>query len=669
HDLKLLLAYGTVSQLGFLITIIGVGTRSAALAGIAMVTAHALFKSALFLIVGVVDRSTGSRDLRKLSGMRRTMPVVFVITLIAAPSMAGLPPLAGFVAKEAVFAAFIDLDKDTGVGPIAWVVLAGLVLGSILTMAYTARFVWGIFGDKQGVDVCVPRRPASTSFILAPAVLAAVGLVVGFLGARETELLRGYVDLFPEGAHEPELVLWHGFNLPLALSAVSVIGGLLLFLARKPIAEGQRTLAEHLRLPDAERAFYRLMRGIDRLAVEVTGATQRGSLPVYLTIILLVLIAVPGSALVRNREWGDVYAWDTPIQAVVAAVIAIAAIVTARSRRRLRAVLVVGVTGYGTAMLFVLHGAPDLALTQILVETVMLVIFILVLRRLPPYFSVRPVTGTRWFRVAIGVAVGAVAAGVGLAAAGSRTATPISTDFAPEAVSYGGGKNIVNVILVDIRAWDTLGELSVLVVAATGVASLIYLITGRTTQVRPSEAIRDNTKASPNVPHKQTWLRAGRTVDPASRSIVFEVITRLVFHTVIVFSVYLIFSGHNAPGGGFAGGLIAGIALMIRYLAGGRYELDEAAPVDAGLVLGLGLATAALSGLVPILLGGEVLQSATIDISLGFVGELHLVTSLFFDLGVYLVVVGLMLDILRSLGGGIDADQTTDEPTDEEVRV
>jgi multicomponent Na+:H+ antiporter subunit A len=322
-----------------------------------------------------------------------------------------------------------------------------------------------------------------------------------------------------------------------------------------------------------------------------------------------------------------------------------------RSRRRLRAVLLVGVTGYGTALLFVAHGAPDLALTQILVETFLLVTFVLVLRRLPPFFSDRPFNLSRWVRVAIGVAAGTAVAGFALVTADARTAEPVSQGFAEPAYDYGGGKNIVNVTLVDIRAWDTLGELSVLVVAATGVASLIFLITDRSR--RPRRPTLDS-HADDDAPVGR-WLRSARAITDSRRSVVFEIVTRLIFHAVIVFSIYLMLVGHNLPGGGFAGGLVAGLALMIRYLAGGRAELDEAAPVDAGIVLGTGLATAALSGLLPTLLGGGVLQSAIVDIDIPVLGTLHLVTSVFFDIGVYLVVVGLALDVLRSLGSGIDA--------------
>ena len=662
YDVKLLLAYGTVSQLGFLMVIVGVGTRAAALAGVAMIVAHALFKSALFLVVGVVDRCTGTRDVRELTGMRRRMPVLFCTALLAAASMAGLPPLAGFVAKESVYGAFIDIaENGEGTGFETWfaiAVIVGLFLGSLLTVAYSARFLWGVFADKPGVEAPAGKRRPMPMFVFAPVLLGASSLALGFLGHPETEVLAPYAEQFPAGAHEPYLSLWHGWTGALAISAAAVVGGVVLFWQRRRVA------ALHWGWPsrlDAEHAYRAVMRSVDRLAVETTGRSQSGSLPVYLSVILVAFVLLPGTALAVNGDWsGNYHLWDTPAQAVVAAIMVGAAVLTVRSRRRLRAVILVSVTGYGTALLFILHGAPDLALTQILVETVTLVVFVLVMRRLPAYFSSRPLSKSRWWRIALGIAVGLVTSGIAFVASGSRTAAPISEEFAEHAVDYGGGKNIVNVTLVDIRAWDTMGELTVLVVAATGVASLIFLITGRSGRLQrlPQRDEEDD------APTAGRWIAAGPLLRTDRRSLVFEVVTRLLFHTIIVFSIYLIFSGHNNPGGGFAGGLIAGLALMVRYLAGGRHELDNAAPIDAGVVLGLGLSIAMVAAIAPLAFGGDVLQSAVVDLHPPLLGDIHLVTSLFFDIGVYLVVIGLMLDVLRSLGGGIDRHGENPESTE-----
>jgi len=286
---------------------------------------------------------------------------------------------------------------------------------------------------------------------------------------------------------------------------------------------------------------------------------------------------------------------------------------------------------------------------------VSLLVFVLVLRRLPSHFTDRPLPRNRFWRIALGTAVGLTVCGFLVVAASARTATPLTPELARAAVDFGGGYNIVNVILVDTRAWDTFGEISVLVVAATGVASLIFIDT-RVPNIRrvheisyPSDVVK-----LPTRPGRRAWLPGPRTMPPERRSIIFEVVTRMSFHLILAVGAYLLFAGHNNPGGGFAAGLVVGSALAIRYLVGGRYELDEAAPVDAGVVLGLGLCVAAVSALLPLAFGGEVLQTATIEADLPLLGSVKLVTSLLFDIGVLLVVVALLLDLLRSLGSGID---------------
>ncbi|MGA5759659.1 Na+/H+ antiporter subunit A [Nonomuraea bangladeshensis] len=676
HDAKLLLAHGTVSQLGLLMAVFGAGSRDAALAGTAMLLAHALFKATLFLVVGVVDRSTGTRDLRELSGLGRRAPWLAAVAALAGASMAGLPPTAGFVAKEAIFEALLHGSA------VERVVLGGLVLGSALTVAYTLRLLRGVFATKPAVTPTRPRR-IGWAFAGPAAVLAVAGLAVGGFAPAVDRMLAVYADTVYAGAVYAgaaqagavgngqadaaqigaaqanavqiaaaqsgdghaivvpyQLALWHGFTPALGLSALALAGGARLFLLAARLPGGVRSTGA--------RAYDRVLTWVGRLAVELTGATQRGSLPFSLGVILLVMVALPGGMMLAGRPWSaEGRAWDTPAQAVVAAGVIVAAVIAVRASRRLTAMILVGVTGYGTAVLFVLHGAPDLALTQFLVETVTIAMFVLVLRRLPPRFSRRP---SRRGRAAIGVAVGVVAAGMAYAATSARQAEPISSGFADLAVSYGGGDNVVNVILVDIRAWDTMGEIAVLVAAATGVASLIF---------RGSAALRRRTGSpgpASRTPVAGRWLATAPRPATEGTSIILQVVTRLLFHVIVLLSVYLLFSGHNAPGGGFAAGLVCGLALTVRYLAGGRAELNAAAPVDAGAVLGAGLFVSVGTGAAAMLLGGDVLQSATLDLSLPVLGEVHLVTSVFFDIGVYLIVVALVLDILRSLGAPIGAD-------------
>nr|WP_240896727.1 Na+/H+ antiporter subunit A [Kineococcus vitellinus] len=656
HDLKLLLAHGTVSQLGFLVVLVGAGSRAAALAGIALLVAHATFKAALFLVVGVVDHQTGTRDLRELSGLGRRVPLLAVAGTVAAASMAGVPVTLGFVAKEAAYEAFLH-DRP-------WV-LAVLVAGSVLTAAYSARFVWGAFCRKPGVPDSTAPRPGA-GLLAPPLVLAAATLLLGPLARsldRPAALVAGQnAGLATDpGGELTHLAPWHGFSTVLLLTAVTLGLAAALFLLRAPVERAQARLP---RVPGADEGYRRTVRAVDRVAVEVTGATQRGSLPVYLASILLVVVLVPGGALLWTRPWpADVVLADHPAQVLVGAVVVAAALLAVRARRRLRAVVLAGVTGYGVTLLFVLHAGPDLALTQALAETLTLVVFVLALRRLPPHFSRRPALSRRWVRIAIGVVVGLCTSGFALVASGARVAVPTSVDLPQWAYDYGGGRNVVNVTLVDVRAWDTMGEISVLLVAATGVASLVFR--RRTGSIDRAVAAHHEplTAAGRGPVRRGRWLPAESTVSPERRSVVFEVVTRLTFHAIVVLSLYLVFSGHNQPGGGFAGGLVAGLALLVRYLAGGRHEFNTAVPVSAGWLLGSGLFLSAGTGLAGILIGQDVLQTAIVHLDLPVLGHVKLVTSLFFDIGVYLLVVGLVVDIVRSLGAEVDRQvEEGDEP-------
>lgn len=664
YDLKLLVAYGTVSQLGFLTAIFGVGTQAAALAGLALLLAHGLFKACLFLVVGIIDHGTGTRDLRQLSGLGRRMPVLFWVSVLAAASMAGLPPLAGYVAKESVFEAFVLLvtDDEAGIGTVgSAAALAGIVLGSVLTVAYSARFLWGAFAEKDGVPEPHAHH-ASWGFAAAPTVLGMASVVVGLAAAGMDELLAPYAGRYAAG-EEIHLALWHGITPALGMSALAIGGGIAVFL-------GTDALTRRRYLPlrmDAERGYRATMRTTERVAVEVTGATQRGSVRIYLGVILIVAVLVTTIGGLSNgllgESWtGELRWWDMPAQLAVGVVVGLAAVAATRARRRLKAILLVGVSGYGAGVLFYLHGAPDLAFTQVLVETVTIVAFVLILRRMPMYFSDRPFTGERWVRVGIAAAVGLAVTVFALAASGARMRPPVSEAFPEQAYEEGGGQNVVNVTLVDIRAWDTLGEISVLVVAATGIASVIFL-RSRGGRMLSRRDVLDSVRTRTD---HRTWLPGGKLLEPEQRSVIFEVVTRLIFHVIVLYSIFLLFAGHNAPGGGFIGGLVAGLALVVRYLAGGRHELALAAPVDAGVLVGGGLVTAVGTGLVSLLAGGGMLESYQLDVHLPVLGEMHLVTSLFFDIGVYFVVVGLTLDVLRSLGAEIDRQV---EASESEERV
>ena len=471
-DLKRVLAFGTVSQLGFLMVLVGAGTREAATAGAALLLAHGLFKSTLFLCVGVIDHSTGTRDLRALSGLGRRMPVLSTVSVLAALSMAGVPPLFGFISKEAAYEAFLGGDTfDTAA-------FAGLFVGSVLTAAYSARFVWGAFARKPGCPDTVVHAPSA--LLMAPVVvLGTAGLVLGLVPGLADPLVQAYSSTLP--GEEEHLALWHGLKPALLWSVGTLLSGAALFVLREQVRLGQRRLTGVLGRVDADEAYDSLLVGMDRAAVRSTALVQSGSLPLYLGTVLLTLVLLPGSALLaRTTVSDDLTAWDRPLQPVVAVVIAVAAIATARARRRFNAVLLLGAVGYGIAVLFVLQGGPDLALTQFLVETLALVIFVFVLRRLPSTFTHRSLRLSQARRMAVALSVGAFVTLAVLVSTQSRAAPPASQAYLDRALPEGGGSNVVNVILVDFRGFDTLGEITVLAVAAMGIASLV--LAGRTRQ-------------------------------------------------------------------------------------------------------------------------------------------------------------------------------------------
>ncbi|MCS5717227.1 Na+/H+ antiporter subunit A [Herbiconiux sp. CPCC 205763] len=697
NDLKLLLAYGTVSQLGFLTVVVGFGTRDAALAGAALLLAHALFKATLFLVVGIVDHDEGTRDLREISGLGRRRPLLAAVALIAVASMAGIPPLLGFVAKEAVLTAFLEADTPWG-----WVALTGVSLGSILTVAYSARFFWGAFASKPapaaasggsgvvGVHGQSPQKlqpeptpqklqPEPTThkpdqlILIAPIILTFATIAGGFAAAPIGHALETYADTVPGGG-DYHLALWHGLEPALGISALIIAAGLALFALRKPVAKLQKKVPP---LIDASRSYWSILRGVDQLAARVTLTAQRGGLPQYIGTILLVFVLCLGAATALNRTWPTEFvAWDYPAQVFVAAAMAVAAVMAARASHRLAAVLLVGATGFGLVVLFAFHGAPDLALTQALVESVTIVVFVLVLRRLPVKIAQHNTPVRKGWRILIGTLVGVTMGLVGLIALGARQAPGLGEELARLAVDVGHGKNVVNVMLVDIRAWDTMNELSVLVVVATGVASLIF-VTGRNFTVprlRESRKRRSGGQRTRLVddPHTSTetddpdsrqhsWLLGGKTLSPENRSLILEVLVRLIFHPAIVVSIFLLFAGHNAPGGGFAAGILAGLALIARYLAGGRYEIGETLPIGPGVILGAGMLLATGTAVGSLFFGGEILQSAYFEADVPILGHISFGTSTIFDIGVYLVVIGVVLDILRALGGEVDRQLAEDD--------
>jgi multicomponent Na+:H+ antiporter subunit A len=471
-DLKLLLAFGTVSQLGFMVALFGAATEAAVFAGAALLIAHGAFKAALFMTVGVIDHATGTRDLRALSGLRRRMPAVAVAAALAAASMAGLPPLAGYVAKEEALAALAPGGGLPGWLGILW--LAGVVLGSAFTVAYSWRFWWGAFADKRAL---APRHPAEVhhapalGFWLPAGLLAATGLLLGVVPGIESPLVEAAtVSLSPE-AHPHGLALWHGFGPAVVLTGVVFGLGALLIARRQRVTRLQDAMP---RIPHATGAYAGALAGVNRVADRVAAVTQSGSLPVYLGIILAAVIAAPTLVLARGTsDWLPSYLADSWLQAVAIGVAIACAIGVVRSRRRFEAVLAMGGVGYATVTLFALHGAPDLALTQLLIETLGLIVFALALQHLPAPFHVVEWRLSQTIRRLIALATGVFVTGFALIAGAQRTGAPLAEGLLARSLPDAHGRNVVNVVLVDFRGLDTLGEITVLAVAGLGIAALV----------------------------------------------------------------------------------------------------------------------------------------------------------------------------------------------------
>jgi multicomponent Na+:H+ antiporter subunit A len=564
YDLKQLLAFGTVSQLGFLMVLLGIGQPEATVAGCALLLAHGLFKAALFMVVGIVDHQAGTRDIRALPALGRGWTPTKVVAVVSAASMAGVPPLAGFIAKESAYEALAHGSSGDRL------VLAGIVAGSVLTVAYSLRFAWALLhpgpvvpatasgraghevtvatpphahaeavagaedaasegddtddiGFRTGAEVGAvagtrrglpPDRPAhaptpvvpatgtaaaaaaATEPVAAPdpgflapaAVLAVATVVFGVAPGTYSALVDAGANALDAAAHA-HLTLWHGVTAPLLLTLLTFALGGLVFVGRRPVAKAQAALAPPV---SALGVYEATVRGLTRLADQVTRVAQPGSLPLYLSVIVLTAMVVPGLGLILGDDWWP--GWPELIGAradiPAAALLVGGAVAAALATRRFTAALLLGSVGYGMALVFVILGAPDLALTQFTIETLSVVLFLLALRRLPDGFGRRTPSRARWGKVAVGATVGAFVFVLALAVGGARTRAPVSGDMIEDAYPEGGGHNVVNVILADIRALDTLGEVAVLSIAAVG-ATAITRVGRRPPSARPEDEERD----------------------------------------------------------------------------------------------------------------------------------------------------------------------------------
>ncbi|TNF60051.1 MAG: monovalent cation/H+ antiporter subunit A [Burkholderiales bacterium] len=644
HDLKGLLAYSTVSHLGLITFLVGLGSPLAAVAAVFHVLNHATFKASLFMIAGIVDHETHSRDMRRLGGLWSLMPWTATLSMVAAASMAGVPLTNGFLSKEMFFT---EAVAGTA-GVWSWLVPAAVTLAGVFSVAYSLRFVHDTYfnGPLGDVPNTHPHEPP-LGMKLPAMLLVTLCILVGLLPAATFGPLVDVAATALVARPLPgyHLSIWHGFNLPLLMSAVALVAGVALYFW---LARGRRL--HHISSEDwfgAATGRQLFESGVDRLfglAGRVSQRLENGSLQRYL-VWLVVSVIVMGAAPLVGSDIGTGSRELLPANPLASAVwllllVTCVALVLSH-HNRLLAVVLVGVVGLAASLAFVSLSAPDLALTQLSVELVSTVLLLMGLALLPAH-SPRESSPAR--RVRDGGL--ALAAGAGMAWLAwvvlTRDHDSISWYFLENALPLGGGSNVVNVILVDFRGYDTFGEITVLGIAAIGVLALM-------------EGMR--TRREPVDPQGLTWSFR-------SHPLLLRVAATVVLPVALVFTVYIFMRGHNMPGGGFIAGLITAVALVLQYMAMGQERAEGHLRAGHGLRfarwIGAGLGIAGLTGVGAFLFGRPFLTSAFGHPHLPVLGELPLASAALFDLGVYLTVVGSTLLTISVLGA---ASVETPPPT------
>ena len=655
YDLKRVLAYSTISHLGLITLLFGLNGRLAAVAGVFHIMNHATFKASLFMAAGIVDHETGTRDIRRLSGLWRFMPITGTLALVATAAMAGVPLLNGFLSKEMFFAETVFLSSHP------WIEVAlpaAAALAGIFTVAYSLRFGYDIFFGPPSTDL--PRNPAEPPrWMRIPIdLLVVVCLVVGVVPAISIGPSLAAAARPVVGGVMPEysLAVWHGFNAAFVMSVVAISGGIAGYLLlRKQQRRGRFEHPPGTESLNGRRLFegtlVALTRG-SRALLRIVG-TRRLQTQMF-AIVGVALVLAFASSRGHPLVWGDrVRLPASPTFAllwVIGMACAVGAAVKAKYHR-LAALILMGGAGLVTCLTFVWFSAPDLALTQFVVEVVTPMLFLLGLRWLPKRLEDAPHDDEPRdkARRARDLLL-AVIAGSGLAALSYAMLTrpaphSISPFFLSRSLPEGGGANVVNVMLVDFRAFDTLGEISVLGAVALTVFALLR-------RFRPSrESIEQPRQQRALPPDGVTDLLTPRAAGDAERGymLVPAVIARLLLPVALVVAAHLLLRGHNEPGGGFVAGLVVAVAFLMQYLVAGTRWVEARAGINPTRWIGSGLLLAAVTGLGAVALGYPFLTTHTAQFQLPWIGVVHVPSSTFFDLGVFSVVVGATLLILTAL--------------------
>lgn len=657
NDLKGLLAYSTISHLGLITLLLGLNSPLAAVAAVFHILNHATFKASLFMAAGIIDHESGTRDIRRLSGLIRLIPFTATLAMVASASMAGVPLLNGFLSKEMFFAETVFISST------AWVEAALPVIATIagtFSVAYSLRFTVDVFFGPAATDLPhTPHEPPR--WMRAPVELLVLAcLVVGMFPAQAVGPLLAAAALPVVGGTLPQysLAIWHGWNAPMVMSLIAMSGGILFYLLlRKQLKAGRFPHPPFVHRLDGKRLFEQSQILMMRLArrFEHRVSTRRLQAQLFM-LVLVALLAGLLPMISHGLSWGDRPKIPGSGVFVILWLIAIACALGAAWQakyHRLAALTMVSICGLMTCITFVWFSAPDLALTQLVVEVVTTVLILLGLRWLPRRIEeVSPLPGSiRRARVRrvrdllLSILVGGGMALLSYAMLTRPTPNDISSFYLSRALPEGGGSNVVNVMLVDFRGFDTLGEVTVLAAVALAVFALLR-------RFRPP-------KESIQLPAQQRLLAPDVVTDlvnPRSASdtalgfmMVPAVLVRLLAPVALVVSMYLFMRGHNQPGGGFVAGLVMSVAFILQYMVAGTQWVEAQMSLRPLRWMGMGLLFATLTGVGALFFGYPFLTTHTAHLHMPLLGDFHIASALFFDTGVFTVVVGSTLLILTAL--------------------
>lgn len=654
-DLKALLAYSTISQLGLIMSLLGLGSAAAFFTGTGdavfytMATTaalfhlinHAVFKGSLFMVVGIIDHETGTRDLRKLGGLMSLMPVTFSIALIGTFSMAGLPPFSGFLSKEMFFTSVFNIREFDILSSGYWTQLFPVIawIASVFTFVYSMIFVFKTFRGKLREDKLdkVPHE-APLGLLLSPVILISLAVVFAFfpdlVSATLIEPAMSSIHpglLAPEEAFEVSIHFWHGWTPEIFMTLGVIAAGTLLFRIYTRLRVLDREAGGTNALSRMYDFSLRLLENGSRRLTDtyMTGSGRHYLLYIFsffIISLLTVLLRQPGISFGMDK-----YASLSFYEMAVVAAMLLAAFAVPFAKSRVNAILFTGGVGYMVTLLFVLFRAPDLALTQMIIETVSVILFLLCFRYLPKLKKQKEPLRFKLPNLVIAAGAGITMTLIALAAMGTSPFQPISEFFLKESYNRAGGKNVVNVILVDFRGFDTLFEIMVLGIASLAIYGLIHL--------------RMETELPPLEPAKKELLPL------RSNDVILQTISKGIVLVILIFSLYLFFAGHNHPGGGFIGALMASAALMLIAIAFGMDQVRKVLPVNYRLLTASGLMLAILTASGSFLFDVPFLSHTFGHFQLPVLGDTELATAVLFDLGVFLAVVGVMVTIILSIGG------------------